>query len=76
MIDIRVPQDQWDDNKPTSVIMWLYLDGATVKAGEVIAELLVEKATLELLSPGTGTLRIKVQPDTDVSKGTLLGVIE
>lgn len=45
------------------VAAWLYPSGARVASGTVIAELMVEKASFELLAPASGTLRILVAPE-------------
>lgn len=75
--EVRVPADLWDeDDKTGSIVLWLYADGASVKQGDVIAELLVEKVTLELEAPASGTLRIRVEPEVVVNKGDVVAVIE
>ena len=74
--EVRVPLDLWDLERSGSIVLWLYPDGAAVKAGELIAELLVEKTTVELEAPATGTLRIKVQPEVEIDRGDLVAVIE
>lgn len=75
--EVRIPADLWDeDDKTGSIVLWLYADGATVKQGDVIAEVLVEKVTLELEAPASGTLRIRVEPEVVVNKGDIVAVIE
>lgn len=75
--EVRIPADLWDeDDKTGSIVLWLYADGATVKQGDVIAEVLVEKVTLELEAPASGTLRIWVEPEVVVNKGDIVAVIE
>lgn len=75
--EVRIPQDLWDeDDKTGSIVVWLYKDGAEVKEGALIAEVLVEKVTLELVAPASGTLRIKVEPEVVVNKGDIVAVIE
>jgi len=74
--EVRIPADLWDeDDKTGSIVLWLYADGAQVKQGDVIAELLVEKVTLELEAPASGTLRIRVEPEVVVNKGDIVAVI-
>jgi pyruvate/2-oxoglutarate dehydrogenase complex dihydrolipoamide acyltransferase (E2) component len=74
---VRIPADLWDeDDKTGSIVLWLYKDGSPVKEGDLIAEVLVEKVTLELLAPATGTLRIRVEPEVVVNKGDEVAVIE
>jgi len=57
---------------------WLVEAGDRVEAGEVIAELETDKATLELEAPATGTIaELRVAAGTeDVQPGTVLGSIE
>lgn len=75
--DVAIPNDLWEeDGKTGSIVMWLYPDGAQVKEGQLIAEVLVEKVTLELEAPATGTLRIKVEPEVVVDKGDVVATIE
>ncbi|MFN7174392.1 MAG: biotin/lipoyl-containing protein [Thermaurantiacus tibetensis] len=75
--EVRIPEDMWDeDDKTGSIVHWLYKDGSTVKEGDLIAEVLVEKVTLELTAPASGTLRIRVEPEVVVNKGDVVAVIE
>ncbi|MCS6986962.1 MAG: lipoyl domain-containing protein [Sphingomonadaceae bacterium] len=75
--DVIIPHDLWEeDDKTGSIVVWLYRDGSTVRQGDVIAEVLVEKVTLELVAPASGVLRIRVEPEVVVSKGDLVAVIE
>lgn len=75
--DVIIPADLWDeDDKTGSIVLWLYADGATVKQGDLIAEVLVEKVTLELEAPASGTLRIRVEPEVVVNKGDAVAIIE
>jgi pyruvate/2-oxoglutarate dehydrogenase complex dihydrolipoamide acyltransferase (E2) component len=76
MTDVTVPLDLWDEDAETgSVVLWLCPDGAAVRAGQVIAEILVEKVTVELEAPAAGTLRIRVEPEAVVNKGDVVAVI-
>lgn len=71
-----VPPDLWaEDDRTGSVLLWLCADGAAVRAGDVIAEVLVEKVTLELHAPASGRLHIMVLPDAVVHKGDVIGMI-
>lgn len=74
---VIIPADLWDeDDKTGSIVLWLYADGATVKQGDLIAEVLVEKVTLELEAPASGKLKILVEPEVVVNKGDTVAVIE
>jgi pyruvate/2-oxoglutarate dehydrogenase complex dihydrolipoamide acyltransferase (E2) component len=77
MTELRVPEGLWaEDDKSGSIVVWLYADGAEVKAGDTLAELMVEKVTFEIDAPASGTLRIHVEPEVPVEKGALLATIE
>lgn len=74
---VIIPPDLWDeDDKTGSIVLWLYRDGSAVTEGAVIAEVLVEKVTLELVAPASGILRIRVAPEVVVNKGEEVAVIE
>ena len=76
-VEIRVPDNLWDDRDKTgSIVLWLYKEGAVVKEGDVIAEMLFEKATLELPAPASGKLHIAVEAEVPVALGDLIGSIE
>lgn len=76
-IDITVPLDLWEgEDKSGSIVLWLYQDGAQVKQGEIICDILVEKATIEFEAPASGTLRIGMQPEVAFSRGDVIGQIE
>lgn len=76
MTEVRVPLDMWaEDDKTGSVVVWLVPEGATVNEGDLIAEILVEKTTLELHAPATGILLINVEPETAIDRGQLVANI-
>ena len=73
---VIIPADFWDEDESTgSVVVWLQADGAEVKQGDLIAEVLVEKVALELEAPATGTLTIQVESDAVVNKGDTVATI-
>jgi len=76
MTDITVPADLWDTEEEGVILTWIYSSGASVEQGKVLAELMVEKAQLEITAPASGTLTILAPPDTVVRKGTVIGRIE
>lgn len=76
MVDIRVPEDLWQDDRQGVIVSWLYKDGARVEEGKLITELMVEKAQLELFAPASGRLKIRCEPETIVERGQIIGSIE
>ncbi|MCS4504612.1 hypothetical protein KBTX_02949 [wastewater metagenome] len=78
MADVRIPEGLWDaDITPEGVVAnWLYRDGSEVDAGETVAEIMVEKATMEITAPAAGRLAITVAKDGVVRPGTVIGRID
>ncbi|HEY1724979.1 MAG TPA: biotin/lipoyl-containing protein [Steroidobacteraceae bacterium] len=75
-VDIVVPDELWGDSLEGVMLTWIYKDGASVQKDQVIGELMVEKAQLELHAPVTGRLRILTAPETVVGRNHVLGRIE
>lgn len=76
MVDVKVPQDLWEEDREGVVVSWVYQDGALVEEGKLICELMVEKVQLELVSPSSGRLRILAAPETVIRKGDVIARIE
>jgi pyruvate/2-oxoglutarate dehydrogenase complex dihydrolipoamide acyltransferase (E2) component len=75
MTDIIVGHDLWDEGE-AAISAWLYGNGNQVVAGAIVAELMVEKSTMELIAPATGTLHILVAAEQPVAKGQTVARIE
>lgn len=77
MFEVRVTKDTLGEGAESgSIILWMYPEGARVQRGDVIAEFLVDKITLEIQAPAAGVLRIKVPAEIAVADGALLALIE
>ena len=76
MTDIPVPADLVDTDDEIVLLTWVYPDGALVDKGELIAELMLGKAQLELVSPAAGRLRIRAPVDSVIRRDQVIGVIE
>lgn len=74
MTDVLVPADQWTDGE-AAISAWLYADGEAVRAGDVIAELMVEKSSFEVRAPASGRLTILAAAEESVAKGELIARI-
>ncbi len=58
------------------LVKWVQAEGATVKSGDVLAEVETDKAVMELVARGDGVLRKQlVAEGTTAAVGTLVGVI-
>lgn len=59
-----------------SALVWLCPDGALVDEGQLIAEVLVDKATVELHAPTSGRLHILAAPVDAIGRGQLVAMID
>jgi glycine cleavage system H lipoate-binding protein len=77
MTAVRVPLDLWaEDDGAESRVVWLCPDGAVVSEGDVIAEITVDKTTLELYAPVSGRLNLNVPPDISMDRCQLVATID
>ena len=75
-IEIKAP-DVGDGVTQVTVTEWRKAVGETVEAGEVIVELMTDKAAFDVESPVTGkVVEIIVDNDEEVSVGSVLGLID
>ncbi|SDJ58740.1 lipoyl domain-containing protein [Billgrantia gudaonensis] len=74
--DIRVPEDLWEGDTEGVITAWLVDDGATVAQGDLIAEMMVEKAQYEIEAPVSGRLVIAKEEDEVVAKGAVIATVE
>ena len=75
-VDIVVPAELWGESLEGVMLTWIYKDGASVQKDQVIGELMVEKAQLELHAPASGRLKILTPPETVIGRNHVLGRIE
>lgn len=58
------------------VATWFSRDGESVTAGQVIAELQVDKVSYDVEAPEAGVLRTLVAEEAEVTQGDTIAVIE
>ncbi|AYJ85155.1 biotin attachment protein (plasmid) [Sphingomonas paeninsulae] len=75
MTDLTIPNDLWDDDSEGSIASWFFSDGDDVSKGDLVAEIMNEKVTNELLAPASGVLKILVAAEQPVSKGQVIAQI-
>lgn len=73
--DIIVPEDLYDGDEESVITVWLASDGAAVREGSLIAEIMTAKVQHEIIAPASGTLTILKQQDDVVAKGDVIGKI-
>jgi pyruvate/2-oxoglutarate dehydrogenase complex dihydrolipoamide acyltransferase (E2) component len=76
MTDVSIPEEIVGEGAEGAISLWLFQDGETVAAGDVLAEVMNEKAAAELVAPASGRLTILVPPETPVRKGQIVARIE
>lgn len=67
--EVIIPDDLWEEDNEAVITAWLVDNGTSVEAGDIIAELMVEKIQYELLAPAAGSLSIIKDVDDVVAKG-------
>ncbi|MGH8111611.1 MAG: lipoyl domain-containing protein [Rhodanobacteraceae bacterium] len=75
MADVTIPTDLWDEDKQAVITAWLVDDGATVKHGDLLAEIMVEKTQHEVTASAAGVIRIVQKMDAVVNKGDVIATI-
>jgi len=73
--DITIPSDLWEDDSEAVLTNWFAGDGARVKAGALIAEIMVTKVQFEIEAPADGLLHISKRIDDIVRKGDVIGSV-
>lgn len=74
--DVIIPADLWAEDWETGAMLeWLVPDGSTVRRGQPLAEVQVDKVTLELEAPASGTLRICAAANGIFNRGERVGEI-
>jgi 2-oxoglutarate dehydrogenase E2 component (dihydrolipoamide succinyltransferase) len=75
-VEIRAPAEQTEGTR-SQILRWLKSVGEAVTENEPLIEIETDKVTVEVASPGSGTLReILKQEQDEIGPGDLLGRIE
>jgi len=72
---ITVPKDLWQDDSEGVITSWFFNSGDEVTEGDLLAEVMVEKAQYEIFAPGSGVLSIEKQEDEIVTKGATIATL-
>ena len=73
---IVIANDLWDGDAEAVITAWLVSDGAEVVPGDLVAEIMSEKAQFEIEAPVAGVLKIVEGEDAVIAKGATIGVVE
>ena len=75
-VELRFPTMSQDDADAEGVVAtWFARDGETVAAGQVIAEVMVDKVSNDVEAPATGVLRVLVPEEQAVRQGEVIATI-
>ncbi len=78
--EIVLPAEAWADVEPGTEALveeWLVAEGATVKAGQPVASVVVVKASHEVLAPADGVIaQILVAAEATFAPGQPLAVLQ
>ena len=69
---ITIEKDLWEDDLEGVITAWLFDDGDSVAAGDVVAEVMVEKAQYEIAAGDSGALSIRVAVEVPVKPGDVI----
>lgn len=72
---VIVPADLWDPELEGAVSAWLFGDGDLVRAGDLVAEVMMEKSTYEIIAPTAGRLHILIQAEIPFKPGATIASI-
>ena len=76
MTDIIIPEDMWSGDQEGVLVCWTFENGATVRQGEVAAEVALEKAQMEICAPASGVLRQMAREEDVLKGGAVIGAID
>jgi len=64
-----------DDGAEGALTVWLVEDGDPVSRGDVLCEVTVEKAAMEIVSPADGRITLLKKPESPVKQGDVIARI-
>lgn len=76
--ETALPPDLWDAaaNPEGIVANWFFTEGAGVRKGATVAEIMVEKTSFDIAAPADGHLHIAVGKDGVVKPGAVIGTVD
>jgi pyruvate/2-oxoglutarate dehydrogenase complex dihydrolipoamide acyltransferase (E2) component len=77
MTDILFPELSKEDPQAEGVLVtWFVSDGETVQADQLLAEVMVDKVTVEVPAPHAGVVHLLVPEEAAVKQGTPIVRVE
>lgn len=75
-MDIIITNDIIEDGAEAVIVAWYFEDGDDVEKDAVLADIMIEKASLEFPSPCSGKLTIKKECEVVLKEGDIIATIE
>ena len=75
-MDVTVPIEILPADTEGAISVWLFKSGETVVEGDVLAEIMNQKAATELVASASGRLTILVPAETAIMGGQLIARID
>ena len=75
-MDVTVPLEILPADTEGAISIWLFKSGEAVVAGDVLAEIMNQKAATEFVAPASGRLTILVPAETPIVGGQLIARID
>lgn len=77
-MEIRVDEALWASSimPEGTVVRWFVADGAMAQAGKPVAEIRIEDALHEVISPANGRLNIMAPANNVIEPGSLIATID
>ena len=75
-MDIIITDDIVADGSEAVIVSWYFEDGDEVEKDAILADIMIEKASLELAAPCSGKLTIKMECEKVLKAGDIVATIE
>lgn len=75
MFEVKIAEDLWDTPIEGAITTWYVEDGDRVAQGDLLADVMVEKAQFEIEAPVAGRVQRRVGIDGVVTAGDVVAVI-
>jgi pyruvate/2-oxoglutarate dehydrogenase complex dihydrolipoamide acyltransferase (E2) component len=74
-MDIIITNDIVDAGSEPVIVTWYFDNGDEVEKDAILADIMVEKASLEIAAPCSGKLTIKIECETVLKEGDIIATI-
>lgn len=73
---VNCPELSTDPSVTGVIATWFSKTGETVKEGQILAEIAVDKVVLDIPSPAAGVITLEVAEEAEVTAGQLIARID